>query len=572
MTLSLYAGAAGYFNPMMGMPMMRMAEFGAPPQRLTPPFSPFDMLGGRPPFGGEEEKPQIRVRVMRLGGDDDDDRAPESPLAQLMGMSHREEAPESPLSHLMDLAREERPEPENPFLRLLINKPVEGPISRIVRDEESPLVRMLRIRREQEQEEAEEEEEQQPEEPEEEEEEEEPHHPMPMVRIIKLGGAGDAPHPPMLLRSLVSHPGSPLGGLMGVGHGPLPGLPPFLSQGNPLAKLMGGLLSGALKPGAASGGGVTVTRSPNGMTIVRRFSLPVHDEEDDEGEDEGDEKTPARKSPLHFMFRAAHEGPHPPQPIMRMMQLMKGLREAHEHEAADAHPAADAHARAVKLAQLEAPKKAAATAAAALAKKAVESHAQEAAAAEAAAAAKRKIHSAMTHMKGMLHALFTAKEQAEVKKLSAALYTASDEMRALAQANATKAALSPSLEARLEKFLTEVHRGLRGVERTLHLAQLPERYEVVGNYTGLHKSQLSVDLHEQKLTVTVLNNETASMVEHGAQAMANGTHVEHEPAPTYTIGLPKDIAPTRMKASLHNGTLTIVVPRVKDTQVAVSED
>merc|ERR1719502_1628769 len=101
-----------------------------------------------------------------------------------------------------------------------------------------------------------------------------------------------------------------------------------------------------------------------------------------------------------------------------MMQLMKGLHEAHEHEAADAHPAADAHARAVKLAQLEAPKKAAPTAAADLAKKAVESHAQEEAAAEAAAAAKHKIHSAMTHIKGMLHALFTAKEQAEVKKLS----------------------------------------------------------------------------------------------------------------------------------------------------------
>lgn len=184
-------------------------------------------------------------------------------------------------------------------------------------------------------------------------------------------------------------------------------------------------------------------------------------------------------------------------------------------------------------------------------------------------AAKSKIHDHMGQMKTALHELFLTKDADKVRMLSAKLYLASAEMHNLT----ANASLPPPLTAKLDKFLTEVTRGLHGVERTLHLAKHDDIYEVVGNYTGVHKSQLAVDLHERKLTVTV-RNETGPLVEHSMQPATNNTHLPsaNVEVSTFSIILPKDIAPTRMKAKLHLGALSITVPRVKDTQVSVSEE
>ena len=43
--------------------------------------------------------------------------------------------------------------------------------------------------------------------------------------------------------------------------------------------------------------------------------------------------------------------------------------------------------------------------------------------------------------------------------------------------------------------------GLRHARRTLHLTTYPEYYEVRGNYTGVSRKDLEVQLHGRQLTV-----------------------------------------------------------------------
>ena len=668
-TLALLAPTLAYFGPFGGGQMMPLMHLNAPqPQPLAPQMhlrilSPGMMMGGAD--DGEPSSPL--ARLMQLGHEGPMMAPPQqqaNPFLRLLAAAH----PEGPT---MPPQQPQHPEMANPFVRLVfpphmhmlerdetpaahlfhmpegmdahMAEPMEVPRSPFEmpreedpeqeepQEEANPLLRLLMLRRQLQQQQQQQQQQAEPE------EEAPPTPAAPFVRVFKLGGGDEAPrrsplsdllhslvsspeheepHPvPNFLHSLVSAPSSPLGAHLGVGHGPLPGLPGFMSAVNPLAELLGSALKSGMM-GAPQGGVTQVSRTPNGMTIVRRFSLPVHDEEDegeghDEGEgegegesDEGDEEEEARP-PLHFLFRAAHDGPEPPRPISRIAELMQSIAPSRAAEAIQARRAQMAERlEEAKEAQQAAEMREKLQAM----RKTVEGHktaaelqlqlqqqqqqkgaAQTAAETKASAErqwheaeeAKRKIHTSMGMMKETLHRLFTAKEPAQVRALSAELYAASDEMARLAAApaaaaNATSSGnasaaplLPPPLDAKLRKFLAEVAKGLHGVERTLHLAKFDDRYEVVGNYTGLHKAQLAVDMHERLLKVSVLSaNQT-----HTVEQQAGGAPAAEPPAAveTYSIGLPNDVTPTRMAATLKNGTLTISVPRVKDQHVALFE-
>jgi len=280
---------------------------------------------------------------------------------------------------------------------------------------------------------------------------------------------------------------------------------------------------------------------PGGM-VVRRFSLPIGGPEEDE--DEGEAGPTMHQLPINF--RAAHEGPDEPAHVSRIGELL--------HAMAERAKKARAHA-----AQQEQP----------------EDPAAAAAAAEGArrAAVQSRLLKQMGSIKGPLHQLMRAKDAKQVGALSEALHAKAAALQAallaasLPPTNATPtngtahaAALPSWFTSKVSHVLHEVSSALRATQRTLHLATLPDHYEVVGNYSGVPKTALSVELLDSRLTVSVTEESAAAHAPNASAAAETSSR---------SIGLPKDIVPSGIKTTLRGGELKLTIPRATPMKLAV---
>ena len=191
-------------------------------------------------------------------------------------------------------------------------------------------------------------------------------------------------------------------------------------------------------------------------------------------------------------------------------------------------------------------------------------------------AAARRVGNAMAELRQRIHRLLVERQPARIAALSGDVRDLTAHLYSLR--NAPNSTLPARFASKVDHFVVEIAHGLRQVQHTLHLATHPDHYEVVGNFSGVARGSLKVQVLDGRLTVRVADEPVLGALggafafgTPAAAALALGLNGSASLTANHTAGLmlPHDASTAGMKSHLQGGELTVAIPRVLPVDVAI---